>query len=116
MFWGSQNFYAGFWLQTGSSPLTPGFSGSAVIIKLGSLISKESNMPSFRTPAYFMSKNCSLGSYKYLQKWQSLTKTTRNYNGLRGTFQLDKIFYLRSMLGRAPITSKQNGIPILIGM
>ena len=33
------------------------------------------------TPAYFMSKNYGPRSYKYLQKWQNLTKNSLNYNG-----------------------------------
>ena len=35
---------------------------------------KELSAPPYGTPAYFMSNNYHPGSYKYLQKWQNLTK------------------------------------------
>lgn len=35
-------------------------------------------MPPFSTLAYFMSKNCGPESYRYVQKWQNLTKTLRH--------------------------------------
>ena len=46
-----------------------------------------------------MSKNYGLRSYKYLQKWQNLTNNNLELQWpLWGTFQLDKIIYLRSAL------------------
>lgn len=41
---------------------------------MGSLKSKELSTPPSGTPAYFMSKNCIPGSYKYLAKGQNLIK------------------------------------------
>ena len=49
------------------------------------------------TGAYFMSKNYGPRSYKYLQKWQNLTKDNLVLQWpLWGMFQLDKIVHLRS--------------------
>lgn len=57
---------------------------------MGPLKSKELSTPPSSTPAYFMSKNCIAGSYKYLAKGQNLIKNKLQWP-LWGTFQLDKI-------------------------
>lgn len=59
-----------------STPNPFAVQGSTIIIKkkMGSLISKQSNLPSFNTRSYFISKTCSAGSCEYLQKGHNLTK------------------------------------------
>lgn len=69
---------------------------------------KELSVPPLGTSAYFISKNCGSGSYRYLQKWQNLTKTIFNDNGHYETFQLDKVVQLRRIIeNRAPKSKKR---------
>lgn len=54
--------------------------------------------------AYFMSKNYGHKSYKYLQKWQNLTKNNLELQW-SSWFYLDKIVYLSTLKSEA---SKSN--------
>lgn len=64
----------------------------ALAKRMESFLSKKLNVPPYSIPAYFIFKNYSLRSCRYVAKWQNFMKNSLELQWpLWGTFQIDKI-------------------------